>query len=89
MLKLGKGCEIFKIDIGRVFRHVPIDPGDLDLLGLYWDDYFLNRSLPFGFKHGSCIFHRLSDTVRFIMRQEGHSIWNYIDDFCVCPFLPK
>ena len=32
VLKLGKGCEIFKIDISRVFRHVPIDSGDLDLL---------------------------------------------------------
>ena len=31
VLKLGKSCEIFKIDISRVFRHVPIDPGDLDL----------------------------------------------------------
>ena len=36
VLKLGKGCKIFKVDISRAFRHVPIDPGDLDLLGLYW-----------------------------------------------------
>ena len=35
VLKLGKGCQIFKVDISRAFRHVPIDPGDLDLLGLY------------------------------------------------------
>ena len=48
VLKLGKGCEIFKIDISRVFRHVPIDPGDLDLLGLYWEDYVLNQSLLCG-----------------------------------------
>ena len=68
------------------FRHVPIDPGDLDLLGLYWEDYFLDQSLLFGFKHGSSIFQRLSDTVRFIMKQEGQSVWNYSDDFlCVSP----
>ena len=88
VLKLGKGCKIFKIDISRVFRHVPIDPGDLDLLGLYWEDYFLDQSLPFGFKHGSSIFQRMSDTLRFIMTQEGHSIWNYIDDF-LCVSLPS
>ena len=35
-LKLGKGCKIFKVDISRAFRHVPMDPGDLDLLGLRW-----------------------------------------------------
>ena len=87
VLKLGKGCQIFKIDISRAFRHVPIDPGDLDLLGLHWKGYFIDRSLPFGFKHGSSIFQRLSDAVRF-MRQEGHSIWNYIDDF-LCVSLPS
>ena len=86
--KLGKGCQIFKVDISRAFRHVPIDPGDLDLLGLYWDNYFLDFSLPFGYKHGSSMFQRISDAVRFIMKQEGHSIWNYIDDF-LCVALPS
>ena len=88
VLKLGKGCEIFKIDISRAFCHVPIDPGDLDLLGLHWEGYFLDQSLPFGFKHGSSIFQRMSDVVHFIMTQEGHSIWNYIDDF-LCVSLPS
>ena len=40
--------------------------------------------MPFGFKHWSSIFQRLSDGVHFIMNQEGHQVWNYIDDFlCV------
>ena len=88
VLKLGRGCHIFKVDISRAFRHVPIDPGDLDLLGLYLDGYFLDQFLPFGFKHGSSIFQRLSDGVRFIMNQEGHQVWNYIDDF-LCVSLPS
>ena len=88
VLKLGKGCQIFKVDISRAFRHVPIDPGDLDLLGLHWGDYFLDFSLPFGFKHGSSIFQRLSDAIRFIMAQEKHAIWNYIDDF-LCVATPS
>ena len=89
VLRFGKGCEIFKVDISRAFRHVPIDPGDLDLLGLHWGDYFLYFSFPFGFKHGSSIFQRLSDAIRFIMTQENHVIWNYIEIFCVCPHLLK
>ena len=88
VLKLGKGSKIFKVDISRAFRHVPIDPGDLDLLGLYWENYFLDFSLPFGYKHGSSIFQRISEAVRYIMKQEGHSIWNYIDDF-LCIALPS
>ena len=72
------------MDISRAFRHVPIDPADLNLLDLHWKDYFIDGSLPFGFQHGSSIFQRISDVVRFIMSQEGHAIWNYIDDFlCV------
>ena len=46
VLKLGRGCHIFKVDISRAFRHVPIDPGDLDLLGLYCDGYFLDQFPP-------------------------------------------
>ena len=88
VLRLGRGCKIFKVDISRAFRHVPIDPGDLDLLGLHWGEYFIDRSLPFGFKHGSSIFQRMSDAVRFIMSQEGHGIWNYIDNL-LCVSLPS
>ena len=88
VLKLGKGCQIFKVDISRAFHHVPIDPGDLALLGLHWENYFLDRSLPFGFKHGSTIFQRISDAVRCIMTSEGHKTWNYIDDF-LCVSLPS
>ena len=88
VLKLGKGCEIFKVDISRAFRYVPIDPSDLDLLGLYWDNYFLTCLVPFVFKHGFSIFQCLSDSVCFLMAQEGHNIWNYINDF-LCISLPS
>ena len=85
VIQLGKGCKIFKIDISRAFRHVPTDPGNLDLLGLHWEVYFLDQFLPFGFKHGSSIFQHFSDGIRYIMSLEGHKVWNYIDDFCVYP----
>ena len=76
VLQLGRGCQIFKVDISRAFRHVPIDPGDLDLLGLHWGHYYINFSLPFGLKHVSLIFQHLSDGVCYIMKQEDHQIWN-------------
>ena len=44
--------------------------------------------MPFGFRHGSSIFQRLSDAIRFIMNQENHTIWNYIDDF-LCVSTPE
>ena len=36
---LGPTAKIFKIDISRAFRHVRIDPGNIDLLGLRFRDY--------------------------------------------------
>ena len=54
--KLGPGALLYKVDISRAFRHLKIDPGDLDLLGLKHDSYYLDGSLAFGFRHGSFFF---------------------------------
>ena len=78
--KLGKGSLIYKVDISRAFRHVKIDPKDYYLLGLKLEQYYLDTYLPFGFRHGSSIFQRLSDAIRFIMTSKGHRITNYIDN---------
>ena len=78
--KFGKNCHIAKIDISRAYKHVPIDPRDIKFLGLFWEDYFIELNLCFGYKNGAALFQRLSDSVRFIMKQEGHYIQNYSDD---------
>ena len=80
IIKLGRGSLIYKVDISRAFRHVKIDPSDYHLLGLKLDQYYLDSCLPFGFRHGSSIFQRLSDAIRFIMASKGYQITNYIDD---------
>ena len=80
--KVGPGAHIYKIDASRAFRHVKMDPGDLDLLGLYWDDAtWVDGCLPFGSRHGTQIFSRLSDAVRYVMRCHGFTVLNYVDDF--------
>ena len=79
---VGPGAHLFKIDISRAFRHVKIDPFDLDLLGLRWRDVtYVDTCLPFGSRHGTQIFQRISDAVRFIMRRDGYDVINYVDDF--------
>ena len=80
LAKLGKGALIYKIDISRAFRHVKMDPADYKYLGLHFKNYFIDSCLPFGFRHGSAIFQRLSDAIRFIMVNQGHHVTNYIDD---------
>ena len=80
IIKICKGSLIYKVDISREFRHVKIDPSDYYLLGLKLDQYYLDTCLPSGFRHGSSIFQRLSDAIRFIMAFKGHRIMNYIDN---------
>ena len=81
LTKLGPGSHIYKIDVSRAFRHLKIDPLDFDLLGLYWNGLYVNTCLPFGSRHGSQFIQHTSDVVRYIMRQRGYDVINYIDDF--------
>ena len=78
---LGTGSLLYKVDISRAFRHLRIDPGDIDLLGIYHNNLFLDGSLPFGFRLGSGFFEKCSDAIRYMMSQAGHNgLMNYIDD---------
>ena len=76
----GKGSLLYKIDPSRAFRHIKLDPKDYNLLGLFLDGIYYDSCLPFGFKHGSGIFQRISDAVRYIMYKFGFQVTNYIDD---------
>ena len=80
--KLGPSAQIYKVDISRVFRQIKVDPADIDLLGIKFDHkYYIDRSIPFGFHHGSQIFQRSTDAIRHIMAFNGfHTFFNYIDD---------
>ena len=80
VVRLGRGCCLYKIDISRAFRHVKMDPGYYNKLGLKWNDFFFDSCLAFGFRHGSSIFQRISDAVRYIMLKYDHHIINYCDD---------
>ena len=77
---------MYKIDISRAFRHIKVDPADLlDLQ--FQDKYFLDRSVAFGFRHGSLIFQRCSDAICCIMNQNGFlNLINYIDDLIYTGF---
>ena len=58
-----------------------VDPGDYDLLGLHWQGFYVDMCVPFGTHHGSQIFQRLSDSVRYMMHEKGFPIIDYIDDY--------
>ena len=77
----GRGSLLYKIDLSRAFRHIKLDPKDYNLLGLHFSNQiYYDLCLPFGFKHGSAIFQRISDAIRYIMHTKGFKVTNYLDD---------
>ena len=78
---LGDNAHLFKVDVARSFHNVRIDPGDAVHLGIFWNgSYYLDKNLSFGVVHGTAIFQRISDLVRFLMTKRGFRVQNYIDD---------
>ena len=80
--KVGRGAHLYKIDVSRAFRHVRRDPHDYDLLGLNWKGVtYIDAMLPFGSRYGAQIFQRLSDAIHHMMRRQGFTVLNYVDNF--------
>ena len=78
----GRGCHVFKKDLRRAYRQIPIDPQDYPLLGLYIDgSLFFHTALPFGLRSATMICQRTTKSVAYILNSEGISVDVYIDDF--------
>ena len=85
LVALGTDARLLKVDILRAFRNVRIDPGDALHLGICWKGkFFLDKNLAFGAVHGTAIFERITDLIRYILAKRGFTIYNYIDDIYVC-----
>ena len=77
--------KIMKIDIARTFRNVRIDLADVLKLGIYHDGiYYIDKSLASGAVHRTEIFQHIMDAIRKILKVEGITIWNYMDDLFAC-----
>lgn len=78
----GPGCLMFKCDLSRAYRQIPIDPADVPLLGFIWRSLlFFDRVLAFGLRSAASLCQRLSNAITFLVAKYGYEIINYIDDF--------
>lgn len=77
----GRDCLLFKRDLKRAYRQIPIDPGDVNLVGFHWKNHiFVDRVLTMGLRSSAHICQRVTSTIVFMMKQCGHAIVNYLDD---------
>lgn len=81
LLELGPSALLYKIDISRAFRNLPVDPIDIQFLGIAFDSkYYIDLSIPFGYIHGSACCQRVTDAIRYICNKNGFWLFNYCDD---------
>ena len=80
--KKGKGALLFKLDLARAYRQLPSDPWDWPLLGISWDDqYYFDRAIPFGVRHGAMACQRVTNALCHIEKSEmDMDSIGYIDD---------
>ena len=78
----GRGCLLYKRDLKRAYRQLPIDPGDISYLAYRWEgQLYCDTVLPMGMTSSAFICQRTTSAVSFIMGERGYPLVNYIDDF--------
>jgi hypothetical protein len=73
---------LFKIDLARAFRQIPIDPLDVAYLGINWGGGGRSTSTP-PFRSASATVppYARESLMRCVLKKCGITVVNYIDDF--------
>ena len=79
--ELGPGSYIYKRDLKKAYRQIPVDPGDYRYLGYYWDSQlYFDTVLVMGQRNAAMACQRTTNGVMFIHGQRGHRGAAYLDD---------
>ena len=82
IVRLGTGCLLFKRDLKRAYRQLPVDPFDYPLLGYSWrDNLYFDVRLPMGLRSAAMACQRVTNAVCFMLSQVGCQVLSYLDDF--------
>ena len=79
----GPGCFLFKKDLKRAYRQIPVGPRDYNLLGFHWNDLlYFDLVLPFGLRSATLACQRNTNAIAHIFYSVYHHQYvNYINDF--------
>ena len=82
ILQHGRGCLLYKKDLRRAYRQIPIDPKDYHLLGFSFNgSLYFDTRCPFGLRTSAMICQRTTSAVIYIFTQRGYTADVYLDDF--------
>ena len=78
----GKGCLLFKTDLRRAYRQLPICPSSYNLVAFIWKKHiFCDTVLSMGSRSSAFCCQRFTNALSFIMYKFGIEVLNYLDDF--------
>ena len=79
---LGKGCLLWKRDMARFFRQLPLCPRDYSLIRMRWDNLiWFDKNMPMGLRSAAFCAQKTTNAIVFVHRKEGYWSINYLDDF--------
>ena len=79
---LGKDACMFKIDLSRYFRQIPLDPADYSMIGYIIDgELYFDKMLPMGMRTAPFIAQRITNAIKYIHEKLRYFLLNYVDDF--------
>ena len=80
---VGKGALMFKRDLKRAYRQIPVDTRDSHLLGFVWrGKLYFDRMMAMGLRSVAQICQRITNAISFMFKERsGFTCVNYLDDF--------
>jgi len=83
--KKGVGSYMFKRDLSRAYRQFALDPGDINLQGIFWKDrFFIDCALVMGCRSAAMMCQRATSAIVGFMESKDINICAYLDDFAGC-----
>ena len=80
--EIGLSCKLWKKDLIRGFRQIPLCPRNYSWIRYRWCNYlFFDKVMPMGLRLAAYICQRITNAIVFLHRNLGFWSINYLDDF--------
>ena len=78
----GRGYLLYKRDLKRAYRQIPVDSSDVPILGYGFEgNFYFDKFLSMGLQSAAYICQRVTNAIRLMCFMMKIAILNYLDDF--------
>lgn len=88
ILQHGRGCLLYKLDLQRAYRQLPIDPKDYFYLGFRHNMLYFDTRCPFGLRTSTMICQRTTKVVLYWFTKSVFSLMFILMIFTAQMFQP-